>query len=112
MKFSYFCCVDAGSVAGSCFCLFQSMMVLEKTSFCRLQFLLTILTLRVVSGMSYSNNESNILMCVILLLLICTALRAHITVVEMLYEIKCYMTKCQKVCKESGQKGLNFFKLM
>ena len=23
-----------------------------------------------------------------------------------------YMTKCQKVCKESGQKGLNFFKLM
>ena len=22
------------------------------------------------------------------------------------------MTKCQKVCKESGQKGLNFFKLM
>ena len=22
---------------------------------------------------------------------------------------KSYMTKCQKVCKESGQKGLNFF---
>ena len=36
---------------------------------------------------AHAANLSNILMCVLLHLLICTALRAHIIVVEVLYKI-------------------------
>ena len=63
----------------------------RENKFLQTAVFVNILTLRVISGMSYPYNESNILMCVILHLLICTALRAHITVVEMLYKIKCYI---------------------
>ena len=35
-------------------------------------------------------NLSNTLMCVLLNLLICTALRAHIIVVEAIHKINCY----------------------
>ena len=38
----------------------------------------------------FQANLSNILMCVLSHLLICTALRAHIIVVEALYKIKYY----------------------
>ena len=38
----------------------------------------------------FQANLSNMLMCVLLHLLICTVLRAHITVVEVLYKINYY----------------------